>query len=478
MDARAAFLALGFVLACAPSPESERPRHLILVTVDTLRADHLSAWGHARGTSDVASARARGSAPGFTLDALAEQGTRFAHAYAPRGETFPSLCALFTGRPPAETGVLGNRETLPASATTLAERLSAAGFRTAAFTTNKLLVPGSGIEQGFHEFRTDFGDERDAVTLERAAQWIAARPAGERFFVWVHLMGPHLPYEPRPSGGVDFARLFADPEYRGGASGARELVDAVHLGQRALAPEDVAHVVGLYDGEIARVDQLVSRFAERLAKNRREGPATLDESLFVLAADHGEELYERNRYFGHSKSVSSAVLHVPLLVRFPPAVKAASVRDEVVLLEDLFPTVLGAFGLAPERGVRALDLGPLLRGESDARFDGRVAVGGWRSSILTVADARSRLVFNPDGVEPDEVPRGPYPVPKYALYDRAADPKELVDVSARDPARAQALHAKLGEWMRRLVPMEGAQGPLSPERMQALIEQGYAGRDH
>ncbi|MBK7874435.1 MAG: sulfatase [Planctomycetes bacterium] len=468
--------AFGLVaLACTQAPERAAPRHLIVVTVDTLRADHLTAWGYARGTSDAAGAAKRGSAAGFTLDELAAQGVRFAQAYTPRGETFPALCSLFSGKPPPETGVLGNRETLPATVTTLAERLKAAGFHTAAFTTNKLLVPGSGIEQGFDVFESDFGDERDARVLERAAAWIEAQPSGARVFAWVHLMGPHLPYEPRPSGGVDFARLFADPAYAGTANGSREYVDAAYTQQKSLTDTDRARLVALYDGEIARVDQLVSRFAGRLAQPTPSGASTLDDALFALCADHGEELGERSGYFGHSKSISSAVLQVPLFLRWPRGVKAGLVRDDVALLEDVFPTVLATFGLAPERGVRGLSLDRLARGERDERFAGRVAIGLWRFSMFSVADARHRLVFNPDELEPDEIPPGPYPIPAFALYDRAADPRETVDVSERDAARARELQAALRAWMRGLTPSTDPQSPLSPERMRALSEQGYAG---
>ena len=468
--------AAAFVLAaCARDAEPERPRHLILVTVDTLRADHLSAWGYPRATSDAAGAEKRGTPAGFALDELAAQGTRFAHAFTPRGETFPALCTLFTGKPPPETGVLGNRETLAASHTTLAERLRAAGFRTAAFTTNKLLVPGSGIEQGFEVLETDFGEERDAVVLEGASRWIAAQPADARCFVWVHLMGPHLPYAPRPSHGVDFASAFADAAYAGPANGSREFIDAAYTEQRALPAADRARIGDLYDGEIARVDQLVGRFARGLG-------ARLDESLLVFTADHGEELGERSGYFGHSKSVSSAVLHVPLFFRWPNGgrpggIPAGARRDEVVQHEDLLATLLALFGLPPEKEARGLALDRLLRGGPDPRFDGRVAIGLWRFDVFTAADAARRVVWNPEKREPQELPRGPYPVPELALYDRAKDPAELVDRAPEDRAEAERYVARIRSWSRRLVVSSAAQGALSPERRRALIDQGYVGDD-
>lgn len=471
----AGVVALALFVAC--SGGAKKPKHLVLITVDTLRADHLVAYGGVRPTSDAANAAARGSAAGYTLDELAASGTRFAHAYTPRGETFPALCALFAGAPPPETGVLGNRETLTADVTTLAEHLRSSGFRTAAFTTNKLLDKGSGIEQGFETFETDFGEERDANVLARAAAYVREHAQGEHVFVWVHLMGPHLPYDPRPSNGVDFARLFADPTYTGPANGSRAFVDAAYTEQRALSDADVRAIVAQYDGEVARVDQLVSRFVKALDEKRREGPTFLDDALFVFTADHGEELHERAGYFGHSKSVSSAVLHVPLFIRWPGGVRARVEENAIVGLEDLAPTILASFGLPSRAEHRGLDLGALLRGESDARFDPakRCAIGLWRFDIFSVTDGRWRLVLNRDRLEPQEIPPGPYPVPELALYDRRADPSELVDVAAAHPAEASRLQGALDAWIKSLRPRTNAGGPLSPERMKALIHEGYAG---
>ncbi len=475
----ASFLGLLCALAAFPliGCGKPKPKHLVLVTVDTLRADHLCAWGGVRATSDAAHASTRGSAAGFTLDELAASGTRFAHAYTPRGETFPSVCTLFSGMPPPETGVLGNRETLPADITTLAEQLAAAGFRTAAFTTNKLLDRGSGIEQGFETFETDFGEERDAHVLERAAAWVEEHAKDEHLFVWVHLMGPHLPYDPAPSREVDFSRLFADPDYHGPADGGREFVDTAYKEQRTLAEADVQQVIAQYDGEIARVDQLVSHFAARLDRRANDAPSVLDDALFVFTADHGEELHERNGYFGHSKSISSAVLHVPLFVRWKKGVAARADERSIVQMEDVAPSVLAMFGVARAPQQRGLDLGPLLRGESDARFE-RATVGLWRFDIFSVTDGRWRLVLNHDRLEPQEVPPGPYLVPELALYDRSVDPAELTDVAREHPREVSRLQGALHAWLKTLRTREGSNGPVSAARLKALLEQGYAGDEH
>jgi arylsulfatase A-like enzyme len=464
----------GFVLsllALAACARVEPPRHLLLVTVDTLRATRLDAWGAARGTSDRAHAERRGSTAGFTLDEVAASGVRFSRAYAPRGETFPSLCTLLTGRPPLETGVVQNKSVLAPDSSALAERLHAAGYRSAAFTTNRLLVRGSGIEQGFDEFWSDASDERDAKALAEASAWIARQDLerGPPLFVWVHLMGPHLPYDPAPLAGVEFAALFADAGYAGAADGSRAFVDGAYTSGRGLASDDVARIVALYDGEVARVDALLSAF---FAQHARPG-GLLESALLVFTADHGEELHDRNRYIGHSKSVYADVLHVPLVLRLPDGSGAGSVIEAVVELEDVLPTALELLGqAAPD--VHGRSLRALLQGEPLAE---EPAFGQWRERIFAVHERDLALVWNPERIEPLEEPPGPYPVPELALYDLARDPLELVDVSRARPADVQRLLDEIVRWRSGLAVRAALDVELSAERLQALRELGYAGGD-
>ncbi|MFN0244388.1 MAG: sulfatase-like hydrolase/transferase [Planctomycetota bacterium] len=467
------------VAACADEERVERPKHLLVVTVDTLRADHLSLYGYVRGTSDREHATQRGSLAGFTIDELARDGVVFERAIAARGETFPSISTLFTGRTPLENCVVANRDVLPQSAHTLAERLAERGFRTAAFTTNKLLVPQSGIEQGFHTFYGAFGEHRDANVLGSARKWISEQDLvdGPPLFVWVHLMGPHLPYEPPPvptADGVDFARLYVDPSYVGGANGSRAFVDTAYKEGRALSAADVERVVAAYDGEIARIDHLVSHFLAFCSGEDAEQPVDLlARSLLVFTADHGEELHQRNRYWAHSKSVYDSVLHVPLVLRHPASIASGRVSDTVAI-EDVLPTALELLGVPGSTSVHGRSLVARLDGSTRASEE-RLAFSLWRDKIFTVCDGRWRLVWNPDGIEPDEEPPGAYPIPRIALFDRNADPQELTDVSVAHPEVVARLRGEIERWRAALKPCGAAPEPVSAERMKALQDLGYAG---
>ena len=470
---------LGLAAACGRTKSA--PRHLILVTIDTLRADHLSAYGCARPTTSPAGAERRGSVPGFTIDEIAGQGVRFENAFAPRGMTLPSMSTLFTARPPLETCVLDNRNTLPAQMETLAERLKAAGFRTAGFSANRLLAPGSGFEQGFDTFVQDSSEDRDARSVAAAEDWIAGQDLekGPPLFVWIHLVGPHLPYAPAPLAGVSFEALFADPAYHGAADGSREFLDAAYTHGRALEPSEIEHVVDLYDGEVARVDHLVSGFLAFCAgQDTHREVRLLDEALLVLAADHGEELGERSRYFGHAKSLYGSVLHVPLVLRCPGTLPAGRVVPDLVGLEDVLPTVADLLGLPSPKDARGRSLAPILLGQGApgrGTLDPRPVFGVWRDRMFTVRSDRWRLVWNPEIVESDDEPPGPYPVPEVALFDTTIDPKELRDVAAEHPDVVRDLEAKIQAWRASLRPCTSAGKGPTPEQIRAMKDLGYAG---
>jgi arylsulfatase A-like enzyme len=434
-------------------PEASAPQHLILVTVDTLRADGLSCYGNTLGTSDAAHAAARGSAIGFHLDQLAAEGTRYTRAYAPRGMTFPSLATLFTGLSPLEHGALSNGDVLDPQQTTLAEKLTAQGFRCAAFTTNKLLVPRSGIEQGFEHFVYDFGPDRDRAMAQAALDWLAKQAPQQRCFVWLHLIGPHLPYEPGP----EFLELYGKRDYQGPADGTRAFVDPHHAGTLPAQPADHEQMRALYWGEVARIDRELSHFFQGLARLPH-----WQQSLTVFTADHGEELAERNRYYGHSKSVYETVLHVPLFVRAPGRIDAGKLDEQLLGLDDLGLRLPQWLGLASESQPPKL-----------ADYE----VGMWSDSIFTVRDAQWRLVWNPQGLEPQETPSGAYPIPRLALYHTAQDPAELHDVAAAHPQVVERLQLAIERWRALQQHYRGTRRAPDAERQRAMRDMGYAGED-
>jgi arylsulfatase A-like enzyme len=439
------------------------PKHVLLLTCAGLRADHMSAYLYPRTTTRIESTpdqRERGE--NLALDDLAEQGVLYWNAYSPRAAAGPALASLLCGRNALELGVLSDGEPLPAQAETLAERFQAAGFRTAAFVADAALAAGNGFEQGFKTYETTSVADADPdyAIVKAALAWLREQgPADPRpLFVWLHFSGPEVSWEPQPLGNVDYAALFADPDYAGSANGSREWLSAAATSDPAPTPQDLERIVALYDGEIARMNWLVRLFLQVWAGRfpDQQPRDLLRDSALVFAGTHGQELYQRNRWFAAERSVWSSSLRVPLLLRHPGSLTGARVFDAPVELADIAPTLCDWFELAnsaaansapPDStladspGNAARSLLALTDSHPRMAWVERPALGGWRDSIRTACDGRWRLVANPNGVDPSGT--GAYPVPSLALYDLEADPLERTDVAANHPDVVERLSAAL-----------------------------------
>jgi arylsulfatase A-like enzyme len=311
-------LSVAAALGCG---DAARPS-VLLVTVDTLRADQLGAYA-----ANAADTRTP------VLDALATQSTLFERAAAPMPLTRPSHFSLLTSLYPREHGVLNNATALPDEIETLAEILQAAGYRTAAFTSVKLLGPESGAAQGFQHFdATGSQRERRAEdTVPRALSWLAEQDQSAPLFLWLHLFDPHLPYAP-------------PGEFRGEGPGPDKLSwksieeeAQRHGGDVPRATLEAAR--RLYRGEIAYVDHWVGELLDAV-----DEPARGDDWVVVFTADHGE-CFEGGVYFEHADCLYQGAIQVPLLIRQRPGFAAGARVGEQVSLIDIAPTLLHALGL-------------------------------------------------------------------------------------------------------------------------------------
>jgi arylsulfatase A-like enzyme/Flp pilus assembly protein TadD len=379
--------------ACGAAPEPAAGPNLLLITVDTLRADRLGAYGHAAAATPH-------------LDRLAAEGVRFDQAATVAPLTLPAHVSILTGRYPFRHGVRDNLNyALPSEASTLPEVLAAAGYATGGFVGAYVLRAKTGIAQGFDNY-TDFepaargsdlavGHEIErpaAAVVADALAWIGGRSGP--FFAWVHLFDPHLPYAPPPP----FEEL-----YRG-------------------AP---------YDGEIAYVDEAVGVLLRGLAERGHGG-----DTLVVVAADHGEGLGDHGEE-RHAFLLYDETVRVPLVLWAPGVLPAGAAVAGQASLVDLRPTILGLLGVPdPEaEEIDGADLRPLIADPSAA---GRPAYAeavtprielGW-SELRAVRAEGFKLI---DGPRPE-------------LYDLRADPEETTDLFAASPRRAAAMRELLRTW--------------------------------
>ncbi len=294
------------------------PPDVLLVTVDTLRADHLGAYGSRLGLTP-------------RLDALASESVVFERAYAPSSYTLPSMVALLTGRWPEEAGVDYNTHRL-GDVETLAERLHASGWRTGAVVSNYVLGPRSGLQRGFEHYDVEL-DARERVRglLERTARGTtdAALSMLDRLleaprrpvFLWIHYQDPHGPYTPPP--GFRERQL---PAARREPGGRRRLPVAGEDGFGGIPPYqllpggrgEVGFYRAGYRGEIAHVDEQIGRLLDGVAARVGRGGVSL-----VFAADHGEALGESDLWFAHGERLIEPLVRVPLWVRFAGGARPA-----------------------------------------------------------------------------------------------------------------------------------------------------------
>lgn len=325
-------------------PQKPGPPDIFLVTVDTLRADRLGAYGSGRSLT-----------PG--LDRLAAESVVFENAYAPVPYTVPSVSGLLTGRHPLVTGVTGNFGAVPDSVPTLAERLQETGWRTGAIVSNFALRRTTGFDRGFDRYDDRFDrvelnrmhPERIALKTREAAltlfDELKQLQAGP-IFLWVHFQDPHGPYTPPEEyreGLLDEARAAGDGKrilpLSEGISGVGGIPDYQQLGEE----REAGFYRASYDAEVAFVDTEISALLEGL---RARG--ALDDAIVVFASDHGEALGEGDYWFAHGETLGESVMRIPLMIRAPG--RASERRTDLASLLDVQPTLLSLLDIEGASG--------------------------------------------------------------------------------------------------------------------------------
>jgi arylsulfatase A-like enzyme len=444
---RIAPLLLAIAALAAGCDGVPQPRNLLLISLDTLRADHLGCYGYPRPTSPF-------------LDQLAARGVLFEQAWATSPWTLPSHASLFTGLYASQHGVVSNQVGLPPELPTLAELLRERGFATAGFVSGIFLGPRFGLGRGFDRYvviptRAEEGGTATSLSATRRVSegglaWLAVQ-ARSPFFLFLHYFDIHSDYRPEPR----FAALFAGP-YRGPVDGTSRQLRAFLRGQIEFDAEDRAHLVDLYDAEIRQLDQALQELFEAL-----RGRGELARTLVVVTADHGEEFFEHGGVF-HGRTQYQEMLRVPLILT-GPGIPAGLRIDRPVSLVDLAPTLLGLLGTGAAPAVSGRDLSALWR-RPDADWPEREVFaeanhtreGG--SPQRAVLRGGWKLVLHDSG--------------RQELFDLSADPGERVDLANDQPQRAAELANRLTSTLPS-VREAPALPKLNPEMRMQLEALGY-----
>ncbi|MFL6196224.1 MAG: sulfatase [Thermoanaerobaculia bacterium] len=441
-------VAWGPVRISAAAAERERP-NVIFILVDTLRYDHLTPYGYRRPTSpEIARTLA---APGAVVE----------DAYSQAPWTLPSVTSFMTSRAPGE--ILGDDAAaygIPDGVPTLAEAFSKLGYQTGGFFANKVLHAGNGFARGFDTFYSpapaaDPNDpaqgQPDAAGLTaKALPWLEGH-RNDPFFLYVHYMDPHDPYEnPEIVGN----RSPFEPPYTGRLSGRH--VQGVYAGKIPLEDpaRDTGHLEALYDSEIHYADRFIGRLIDSLP------PDVLRNTLIVLTADHGEEFYDHGGW-KHGFTLYEEQIHVPLLVRWDGRIPAGSRLRGTVRLLDLVPTLTAAAGGKADRSWEGIDLLPALTGKAPlprlAAFAQHMMIGPLRAAA--VLDGRKLILFNPRTPFTPADPLQEYlwtldlaRMQRVELYDLARDRGERRNLAPGDPGGVARLQPVIHRQLDRELP--------------------------
>jgi arylsulfatase A-like enzyme len=434
--------ALGLAILIAAGcgdPTPPKDVNLLLVSWDTLRADRLGAYGNADWDTS----------PSPRADALGTEGVLFETAYAPRGQTHPSLASMLTGLYPATTGLRENGFPLPPEHTTLFERLDAAGYQTGVFISNFVVQhPVDGwVARGADVAADGYGGSRGSLThndesrlqvewdnrVERATSaYLEFVDKDKPFAVWTHFYDVHKPYNP-PQGYIGrFGKApdLPDPIRAPGPNSAMALeqyLADITLGRSPEPSEqELKRIQGLYDGAVRATDDRLSRILNQL-----EEMGELENTYVVFTSDHGEELYDHNRYFYHGASIYDGVVRIPLIISGPELQRGLRVSG-VVRNIDIAPTVLDLLGLPEAPEMEGTTLAPVLRGEaSEPAVDH--AIVEWQDLIYAASDGKRKLILNRQHVFPRKspyhsVPGAGFDIDCIEAYDLLADPLEQVNL--------------------------------------------------
>jgi arylsulfatase len=435
---------------------TERP-NIVLITLDTLRADHVSCYGYPRQTTP-------------TLDRLAAEGVRFTHAYSQSDHTNPSHTTILTGMYPRSHSVTSNRAALPLEVVNIPERLREQGYQTMGAVSSYHLGPDWQMDQGFDDYYSITWERRQGgQTTEVALEWLIEKRQ-EPFFMWVHYFDPHAPYLPPYPYNVLYQ---ADPAYTPYRKPTSELQQPYNwvdrYGDWPAWAEDVAEVITQYDGAIQYADLQVNRLLTYLDEHDLS-----DNTIVIVTADHGEGFGEHGVAYDHY-GLYEEVVHVPLIIRAPGRLPAAQVVDELVGHIDLGPTLFGLLGLPIPEEMAGVDLGQTIHRQRGLDRQGIVSQQHelYSTAIRTEGWRLIQQLLDDDLWPLYELHTG-----QVELYDLQDDPQERQNLVSSDSSAVRqtlnSLFDLLLGWEAETPLAEGLESPPLNEEMEEMLRRlGY-----
>jgi arylsulfatase A-like enzyme len=400
-----AMIAGGFYFVSA---KMQKLPNVILISVDTLRADHLSCYGYRRPT------------PNF--DSLAQDSILFENAISQAPWTTASHMSLFTSLYPTVHRV--THEALSEVQITLPSLMQQRGYHTAAFVEAAAMDPRYGFDRGFHEYHPRTDNPSARMNNERVFRWLDHQNRKKPFLLFIHYYDVHRKYEPpAPYNEI----------YSPSTKNVDHLITGPYGRRRALTLQQIYDIIALYDGEIRYMDDQLAALFETLNKKN-----LYRDSMIVLFSDHGEGFLDHS-LLDHGNSLYQELLHVPVFIKLPRNQYAGKRIDEPIRLIDIFPTILDKLQIRTEQVIQGQSLMPLIHGifrppapalASGAVGSESILLGKWK--LIHNAELEKRMSLVPLAMKAE-----------FELYNLESDPLEHGNLAERNTAKVTELLAAL-----------------------------------
>jgi arylsulfatase A-like enzyme len=428
--------------------------NIVLIVIDTVRADHVGCYGYERNTTP-------------NIDAVARHALVFKNAISAASWTTPSVAALLSSQYPSTMGIHDKPAKLNTEYSLLAEVLKKHGYRTHGIVSFSYLSNRLGFGRGFDEYdersHRGHGGVVSPLVTTKAVKFLKSLPT-QPFFLFVHNFDPHYSY-------ILHDQYNYVPKYEGKVKSG-QIIDTLREMRPSMSPEDIRYMVNLFDSELAYTDMFVDKILQELKRQK-----LYDDAIIVITADHGEEFMDRG-WIGHTATLYQELIHVPLLIKLPT--NRPGVVDAQVALIDVMPTLLSHLGLEVPENLegRALDLAapgnitevPIFsrahKRMKRMHFDQRPGPDKIFAKRSVIAGGRKLIYDETTGQK--------------ELYDLKADPGEQVNRYEEDKTAARRLEALLNGWRSRTQQKGGPQAPeqdeselFDPEQIKQLKSLGY-----
>jgi arylsulfatase A-like enzyme len=405
--------------------------NVLLVILDAGGARHFGCYGHPRPTTP-------------NIDRIAAEGVLFERAYTPAVFTLSAMASVWTSQlPDQHHGGVAYDAVLPAAVPTLAEIVSASGITTAAFIGNNMAGTAFGLDRGFSDFyRLSY---RAEILREYLHGWLS-RNAQRRFLAYVHYREPHFPYDPRPPYDTMFG---PDAPLPASAKTDSTWLEHVNDGSHHPTAAELDHLERLYDGNLASVDHEIGLLRQHL-----ESLGLWDRTVVVIAADHGEAMYEHG-FIGHNEQVYEESVRIPLIVHFPRGTIPGGRRtDTLASLLDIAPTIAEVVGIPKSRtpSFRGRSLLEAAAGVRDLPPRALLCRTVGPQPHYALVDGHYKYIYNMRGADEQ-------------LFDLTRDPGERTDILQAEPVEAAYFRQQLFE---RLVDLPGRMGVNAPAAVWSI----------